>query len=127
MARTTVNLVTPIGPYPALPVTANSADFTFTALTGSAGSSGNQAAFGNFNRLLVLAQNSDVANPYTLLVSSVASSNTYNRTGDIGAYTFQANEFGAFFIERQGFMQADGNLYFESNNAAIKVAIIGVQ
>lgn len=126
MARTAIALVTPIGPYPTLPVAANSADFVFTALTGSSGSNGNQIAFGNFNRLLVLVQNTDGANPYTVTLSSLASSNTFNRTGDIGAYTLQAAEFAGFFVERQGFYQSDGNLYLEGNNAAIKVAAIGV-
>jgi len=127
MARTPITLVTPIGPYPVLPIAANSADYAMAACTGSSGASGNQAAFGNFNRLLFLAQNTDGANPYTILISSLANSNTLNRTGDYGAYTMQAGEFAAFFIERNGFYQSDGNLYFESNNAAIKVAIIGVQ
>ena len=126
MARTTIALSTPVGPYPALPITADSADFLLTALTGSSGSNGNQAAFGNFNRLLFVVQNSG-ASPYTILISSVANSNTLNRTGDYGAYTMAAGDFSAFFVERNGFYQSDGNVYFEGNNVAVKVAIFGVQ
>lgn len=124
MARATINRTTLIPAYPTLPVTANSADMVFAATTGSAGSNGNQIPFGNFNELVVIVQNSDLTNPYTFLITSKADQ--MNRTGDIGPYTMQANEFAVFTVKRDGFRQADGFLYCESNNAAVKVAAFGI-
>ena len=124
MARTPITLNTGSGPYPVLPVVALSADLTMQVLSGAAGANGNQAAFGNFNRLLMIFQNTD-ATAKTVLISSVAS--LLNRTGDLGAYTLAAGFVSAFLIERAGFIQADGNVYFESNSALMKCAIIGVQ
>ena len=124
MARATINKTTLIPAYPTLPVTANSADMVFAATTGSSGSNGNQIPFGNADELVVLVQNTDGANPYTFLLTSKADQ--LNRTGDIGPYTLQANEFAVFTVKRTGFRQADGYLYCESNNAAIKVAAFDV-
>lgn len=121
MARATIAKTALIPAYPTLPVTANSADVVFAATTGSAGSNGNQTPFGDAGELTVMALNSDPANPYTILISSVADK--MNRSGDIGPYTMQANEHAVFTIKRDGFRQADGNLYYESNNAAVKVAV----
>ncbi len=125
MARTTKTKTALLGSYPTLPLTANSADFVFSALTGSSGSSGNQIDFGDFTKLLVLVQNSDPTNPYTVTFTSRVDN--LNRTGDITAYTLQATEFGVFFFERQGWRQTDGMLYLEGSNAAIKVAAFGLQ
>ena len=124
MARTTKAKTALLGSYPALPLTANSADFTFSALTGSAGASGNQIDFGDFNKLLVLVQNSDPTNPYTVTFTSRADN--LNRTGDIAAYSLSAGEFGVFYFERNGWRQADGMLYLEGSNAAVKVAAFGL-
>lgn len=124
MARTNIAKITLLGAYPTLPVGANAADVAFAATTGGSGASGNQTPFSNAETLLVLAQNSDGVNPYTILITSAAD--RFNRTGDLGPYTMQAGEFAAFLIKRDGFRQSDGNLYFESNNAAIKVAIFDV-
>lgn len=126
MARTSVPLSTPVGPYPALPVTALSADATMQALTGSSGSNGNQAAFGNFNRIMAVVWNSDVSG-HTFTATSVASANIFNRTGDISAYAIAAGVFSVFFFERNGWAQSDGNLYFEANSNTVKAALFGIQ
>lgn len=126
MARTTLNKTTLLGSYPALPLAANSADLVETAVTGSSGSSGNQIAFDDFGRLVVLVHNTDAANPYTVTFTSLASATTLNRSGDIGPYTLQATEIAAFVFERNGWRQADGYLYCEGNNAAIKISAFGV-
>lgn len=125
MARTSIPVVTPIGPYPTLPVTALAADVAQNALTGSSGASGNQAAFGNFNRLLLVFQNTD-ATSKTVTITSLASGNVFNRTGDISAYAIAAGLMSAFFIERNGWIQSDGNLYFEATSALMKVTIFGI-
>lgn len=125
MARTTVNQITTIAAYPVLPVTANSADLVFTALTGQSGSNGNQIPFGNAQTLLVIAQNTDGAVARNITITSRADN--LNRTGDIGPYLMQVAEFAAFIIKRSGFRQADGYLYLESDNAAVKVAAIPIE
>jgi len=120
MARTTLVKTTPIPSYPSLPVSANLADMTFTAVTGSSGSSGNQIQFGTTEPLNVIVWNSDAANPYTVTFTSVADQ--YGRTGDVGPYTLQATEHAVFRFKRAGWRQSDGYLYCEGNNAAIKIA-----
>lgn len=125
MARSPVTVQTPLGPYPALPLVADSADLAMTALTGSSGSNGNQAAFGNYNRLLCIFQNTD-ATAKTFTISSLAGSNTFNRSGDITGYSLAAGELAHIFVERNGWIQSDGNLYFEANSALMKAAIIGI-
>lgn len=124
MARATINRTALIPAYPTLPVTANSADMAFTAVTGSAGSNGNQIPFGNFNEMVVIAKNSDPTNPYTFTITS--KPDQLNRSGDIGPYTMQAGEYAVFTVKRDGFRQADGYLYCEGDNAAVKVAAFGL-
>lgn len=124
MPRATIARTTLIPAYPTLPVTANSADLAFAATNGLSGSNGNQTPFGNFNEMILIAHNSDGANPYTITITSKADQ--LNRTGDIGPYTMQANEYAVFTVKRDGFRQSDGNLYYESNNAAITIAAFGV-
>lgn len=125
MARTPLTVIAPLGPYPTLPPTALSLDFVLTALTGSSGSNGNQVAFGNYNRLMLVFQNSGVAGR-TFTITSVANSNVLNRSGDISAYAIGAGLFSVIFIERNGFIQTDGNLYFEANHAEVKCAVFGI-
>lgn len=127
MARTPITLTVSIGPYPVLPVTADSADVVMAALTGSSGSNGNQCAFGNFNRLLLVFQNTDGASARTVTLTSIAGANIFNRSGDVSAYSMGIGEFASFLVERNGWVQSDGNLYFEASSANVKVAIFGVQ
>lgn len=124
MARTTVNKTVLIGNYPALPVTANSADLAFMASTGQAGNNGNQIPFGNAAQLCVLVQNSDAVNPYTVTITS--KPDQLNRLGDLGPYTMQANEFAVFIVKRDGFRQSDGFLYLEASNVAVKLAAFDI-
>ena len=124
MARTTVNQVTAIAAYPTLPIAANSADLTLTALTGQAWANGNQIPFGNAQTLLLLVQNSDGAVARNITITSKADN--LNRVGDLGPYLMQAGEFAVFTIKRSGFRQSDGYLYLESDNVAVKVAAIPI-
>lgn len=126
MARTTLAKTTLLGSYPSLPLSANSADLTLTAVTGSSGSNGNQIAWGDFGRLLVIVQNSHATNAYTVTFTSLASSSTLNRSGDISAYSLAAGEIGVFIFERNGWYQSDAMLYCEGENAAIKIGCVGI-
>lgn len=126
MARTTRAKTTLLGSYPTLPLAADSADLVLTAMTGSSGSNGDQIAWGDFARLLVIIQNSHAVTAYTFTVTSVAGANTLNRTGDITAYSLAAGEVAVLIFERNGWYQSDGMLYLEANNAAVKVGAVGL-
>jgi hypothetical protein len=130
MARTTLNKTTLNSAYPALPITALSADLNFQAATGSAGSNGNQFAWGDAARLLLIAINTGITGR-TVTISSIANSNTHNRSGDITAYAVAIGALAspiasAWIIERTGFYQADGMLYLEANHAEIKFACVAI-
>lgn len=125
MARGVVNVIAPLGPYPSLQPVALSLDFAFTALSGSSGSNGNQAAFGNYNRLMCAFFNSG-GSGYTFTISSIAGANIFNRTGDITTYAIGIGLYSVIYVERNGWVQSDGNLYFEATNAAVKAAIFGI-
>lgn len=126
MARTTRNKTTLLGSYPTLPLAADSADLVLTAMSGSGGSNGDQIAWGDFSRLLVIVQNSHATNAYTVTFTSVAGSSTLNRTGDITTYSLAAGEIGVFIFERNGWFQSDSMLYCEASNAAVKIGAVGL-
>lgn len=128
MARTTLVKTTLNLRYPALPIVALSAHLNFQACTGSAGSNGNQIAWGDSGALLLIAYNSGIAARTITITSKV---DPFNRTGDITAYAFAAGALavpiaGAWILDRQGFYQADGMLYFEGNHAEVLFACISI-
>lgn len=123
MARTTLNKTTLNSAYPALPIVALSADVNLQASTGSSGSNGNQFAWGDAARLLVIAQNSGASGRTVTITSKV---DPYNRTGDIATYAIAAGVVSAWIIERTGFYQTDGMLYLEANHAEVKFAAIPI-
>lgn len=118
MPRTVINTETPLASYPVFPIAADSADITLVAADVV---NKNRAAYGTATRLLVLARNTD-GGAQTVTFTSVADG--LNRTGDITAYSIGAGEFAAFVFERNGWRQADGNLYFEASNVAVTFAVI---
>lgn len=121
MARTSVTPVQPTSVFQE--ISANEADVSLTALTGSSGDDGNQfTASGND---LVLVHNSDGANPYTVTFTSVED--PYGREGDITTYSLAAGEYALFGpFKNTGWRQADGKIYIEGSNAAIKVLVIQI-
>ena len=121
MPRTTIAPATVRGPYPTLPVAADSLDLVLTAADTV---NKNQTAFNTAGAVLLLAQNSG-ASPYTITLTSAID--TFNRTGDITAYSLAAGDIAAFILERQGWMQSDGFIYYEANNAAVKFAVIPIR
>lgn len=128
MARTTLLKTTLNAAYPALPIAALSAHLNFQACSGASGSNGNQIAWGDAARLLLIAYNSGVGARTITITSKV---DPYNRTGDITAYAEAAGALAlpivaAWILERQGFYQADGMLYFEGNHAEVLFACIPI-
>lgn len=116
MARTAITITTPPASYPALPLAANSADVTLAAADVA---NGNQIAWGQSGRMVVLVQNSGASSAHTVTITSAPDA--YNRTGDITSYSLAAGELGAFVLNRAGWMQADGNLYLAGDHAEIKI------
>lgn len=123
LLKTTLNLR-----YPALPIVALSAHLNFQACSGAAGSNGNQILWGDSGALVLLAINSGIA-ARTVTISSKVD--PFNRVGDITAYAFAAGALalpiaGAWILDRQGFYQPDGMLYFEGNHAEVLFACFGI-
>ena len=118
MARTTLTPFTALGAFNAY--AADAANVVPAAMTGSAGSSGNQWVLGGKD--LVIVEETG-GGGQTITFTSVNCA--HGRTGDIAAYALGANEFavfGAFNVE--GWRQTDLKLYFEANSANIKVVIV---
>lgn len=99
---------------------AGEADLTFTAADAS-----NKNQFVASGKDLVIAHNTDGANPYTVTITSVADE--MGRTGNITTYSLAAGDiaaFGPFGLD--GWEQTDGYIYLEASNAAIKFAVIAL-
>jgi hypothetical protein len=128
MARTTLLKTTLNLRYPVLPITALSAHLSFQACTGSSGSNGNQILWGDSGALLLLAYNSGVGARTVTITSKV---DPFNRTGDITAYALAAGALAlpimaGWVLDRQGFYQTDGYLYFEANHAEVLFACVAI-
>lgn len=120
MPRVTLTPIAPLGPYPSLPVAANALDLTMTA----ADATNKQQVLFNGPKL-ILAQNTHASTAYTVTFTSKGDNR--NRTGDVTSYQLEAGDIIAFKIDNaEGWQQADGYLYFEANNAAVKFAVINL-
>lgn len=115
MARQELTKYTPAGPYPTLPVAANSMDILETAADPA-----NKEQFEASGDDLVVVRNSG-ASPYTVTFTSVVD--TLNRSGDVGPYTLAAGESMSFRFRKQGWAQANNKIYMEASNAAIKYIV----
>ena len=119
MARTTLTKTTAVGAYPTLPVTADSLDAVFTAADTV-----NKNQFKPTGNDLIVAWNSG-ASPYTITITSIADDK--KRTGDITTYSLAAADIAVLGpMKLDGWKQADGYVYLEASNAAVKFAIISL-
>lgn len=119
MPRTAVTPKAAPGSFPTLPVSADSLDLTFTAADTV-----NKNQFASSGNDLVIVQNSG-ASPYTFTLTSVADAQ--KRTGDITTYSLAAGEFCVVGpLTKAGWMQADGQIYIEGSNVAVKFAVIAL-
>lgn len=121
MPRQTIAKSTGVGSYPTLPLVANSADLTLTAADAVNKS---QATFGSAGALLVFAINTHATDAQDVTIESAPD--TLNREGDITDYSIAAGEVFWFIARRNGWRQADGMLYFDASNAAVKFGVIEV-
>ncbi len=121
MSRLSVTPQQMLGAYPSLPISADGADFVFTA-AGASFADG--ASFAITGKELLLVHNG-AGTAQTVTISSVADEK--GRTGDISAYSVGAGEYAAFGpFKKPGWAQAaDGNkLYFAASNTAVEFAVL---
>lgn len=118
MPRTAITVQTPKGPYPGT-ISANLLDITFTAADAV---NFNEAVWAG-NRMLLLWRNSG-AGARTVTVTSIADS--HGRSGDVSAFSSAAGEYGALLVERDGWQQSDGKLYFAGEHAEVLFAVLAI-
>ena len=122
MGRTAIaagSIITPLGPYPTLPVGALALDLTWQAADAG---NGNQFSLGQ-GKYLILARNVHATTPYTITFTSVADER--KRTGDITTYSIAATKQAAFLLDQQvGWAQTDGMFYLTGSNASIEFCIL---
>lgn len=101
---------------------APAADSLDLLLTAADTTNLNSATFSG--REVLIAQNSG-ASPYTVTLSSAPDSKL-GRTGDVATYSLAASEIAIFYPgQAEGWRQsADGKLYFQASNIAVKFAVI---
>lgn len=116
MARVNIAIQQPVS-YPTLQPAADSLDIAFTAADTT-----------NFQQtpmsgpFTLIAWNSG-GSPFTVTINSVVDAQ--RRTGDITAYSIGAGEIAMIdFPRTDGWKQADGNLYYQANNVAVKFAAV---
>lgn len=122
MARTVIaaaSIITPLGPYPTLPVTALALDLVWQAADSV---NFNQFPLGQ-GKYLILARNVHASSPFTVTFTSVADER--KRTGDITTYSIAAGKQIAFLLDNQaGWLQSDGNFYLTGSAASIELCIL---
>lgn len=100
---------------------ANSADLTTLAADPA-----NDEQVVLTGRQIVIARNSG-AGAHTVTFTSVASPATFGRSGNIAAYSLGAGELAAFGpFELTGWIQTDGRLYFEADDAEVIFSVITI-
>lgn len=118
MARQVHNKLTAMGSFPALPLTATSADLEMLAADVA-----NKEQVVATGKDLVVAHNTDVG-AHTITITSVADGRN-KRTGDIATYSLGAGVYAVFGpFEKMGWMQSDGRIYFEANHAGVKFGVV---
>ncbi len=125
MPRTTIpaaSIITPLGPYPTLPVTALALDLTWQAADPT---NLNQFALGQ-GKYIILARNVHATTGYTVTFTS--SVDERKRTGDITTYALAAGKVMAFLVDQQaGWIQSDGMFYLTGSNASVEFCILRLQ
>ena len=117
MARTALTIQSPPGKYPATPIAANGADFTWEA-----GDAGDNNSFKSTGREIVLVRN-DNAGAQTVTIHSMIDER--NREGDITAYSIGAGEYAVFGpFPVAGWRQPDGTVHIDPSHADLKFAVL---
>lgn len=116
MPRVTLTKQVPLGPYPSLPVGAGTMTLTETAADIT-----NKEQFVPSGDDLIIAHNTGLS-ARTITITSVVDER--KRTGDITTYSIAAGGIAVFRITKPGWMQTDGRIYIEANNAEVKWAVV---
>lgn len=118
MPRTAIaaaSIITPLGPYPSLPVAAGAADITWQAADVA---NKNQLLLGQ-GKYILHARNVHATTAFTITLTSVADER--RRIGDVSGYSIAAGKQAAFLLDSQvGWAQSDGQFYFEASGASIE-------
>jgi len=118
MARKQIPVITPLGPYPTLPVSALALNFVFTTA--------DSVNFDQFNftgRELIIIRNS-TGGALTVTLESAADS--LNRTGDVTAYSVGIGLFACFWVGAvPGWNQA-GQFFMRSSASTMDYAVIKI-
>ena len=92
-------------------------------LTLTAWDAANGNRFLSTGKELLLVQNTHASTTYTVTVTSVADA--LGRTKDIAAFSMVAQALAIFGpFDSLGWMQTDGYIYIDANNAAVKFQVI---
>jgi hypothetical protein len=121
MSRTNINTQTPVGPFPAGGVVAALAlDLVFTVADVS-----NHNEFKFTGKEILLVWNTD-ASSHNLTLTSVPDE--HGRSGDIASYAVAAGVISAFSFRggSAGWLESDGHVYMQADNALVKFAILTV-
>lgn len=119
MTRLALTVQQIIDDYPATPLTANAADFVWTA-AGADFADG--ASFALTGKEVLLVRNDNGA-AQTVTITSVADGK--NRTGTITAYSVGIGEYAVFPpFKKDGWAQASGLLYIAASAADVYFAVL---
>jgi hypothetical protein len=118
--RVSITPQTPKGPYPG---TVNAGDLALTFTAADATNFNQFAAVGNE---ILIVQNTDAASQ---TVTFTSRADNFGRSGDVGPYTLTTGTFAVFNFRNanQGWIQADGNVYFQASTTTVKFAVLRVQ
>lgn len=120
MARTTIVAQALLGPYPSLPLTADSADIVFA---NSDNANGNQVV--STGKEIVLVRNNSGGAAGTVTITSTVDE--LNRTGHITAYSLANGDIAMLgpFSEK-GWKQSDGYLYIDTSAATMQLKVVKI-
>lgn len=117
MPRLTIAAQTLPGAYPVLPLGAGSVTLT---LTGTTDQTDRETPLVDA-KTVVVAYNSDTG-AHTVTFTSAADS--YNRTGDITAYSLAAKDIAMFGPFRSAGWATDGKLQIDVSDAKVQLAVM---
>lgn len=118
MPRKQIPIISPLGPYPTLPVTANALDFVFTTA--------DSVNFDQFNftgRELIIIRNSTAG---ALTVTLESAADPQSRTGDVTTYSIGVAEFAVFWVGNLVGWNNAGQFFFRSSASTMDYAIIRI-
>ena len=118
MARKQIPVITPLGPYPTLPVSALALNFVFTTA--------DSVNFDQFNftgRELIIIRNS-TGGALTVTLESAADS--LNRTGDVTTYTVGIGLFAMFWVGAVPGWNNAGQFFLRSSASTMDYAVIKI-